>query len=164
MESNQVFLYKWNEYLEDCGSLRAIHNQYKVDNIFAKKYKFRVLEWEGYFMGYGSFKHSLVHHEGMMIKMMPTDTTSEDPDILIFKGNKKDIRDIQKISQQFNRGQKLIFKIRLRAPGDEYIPHLAEVEEISKAPGENLLDEDGLAKIERYKFKRKGMFGKKGQK
>lgn len=140
-----------------------IHNEYKVDNDFEKKYKFRIIEWEGFFMGYGTIVHSLIEYDGIMIKMKPTDAKEDGADILIYRGITPDTKNLVDLSKQFKTGQKVIFKIRLRAVGDEVVPHVAEVEEIRAAPGGVYMEEKDLAGIEKYVFKKKKnkMFGKK---
>ena len=63
----------WKDYLEDCGSLRIIHNQFRADNLFQKTFQNRIVEWDTYISGFREYPETM--RRELYFKMSPTDST-----------------------------------------------------------------------------------------
>ena len=152
LKSPEIHTFTWEQYLQDCGSLKIIHNQYRADNLFAKKYKYRLVEWEGYFQQYGMVVQDFRQHEGALIKMKPTDSTEESSDILLTEIKDRALLGRLK-GNEVEAGKKVIMKLRLSFIGDEELPHRAILEELKETAEKATLDE--ISKFPKFEFKKK---------
>lgn len=72
LSDHKIYDIGWEEVLQDCGSLKLIHNQFKADNLFQKKYMYRTVEWEAYYVSMEEDR--ILNRMQVYFKMDPTDT------------------------------------------------------------------------------------------
>lgn len=163
--------FSWETYLEDCGSLRVLRNQFRADDEFDKKYKYNLVEWSGYYAGHDEYLIDNMNVQGIKIKMDPTDTNTL-ADLLVTKivsGSQEKFDselkvatkgDLARLDDNFKLGEQVTLLMRIYHIGNEEIPHLVEVKNIKRAAGNRQVSEEGLKQIEAYKFTSKRIFNR----
>lgn len=143
--------FSWEDYIEDCGSLRITSNEFKTDNIFLGKYKGTKIQWEGYFMGKTLQVVQGEEKKSLHVKMNPTD--SVDYDVLLYSSGKQD-----DLFDKLKEGDFFKFSGIVRGIGNENRPHLIEYTSLEN-PTKNL-DLVELKNLPRFEFKKNSrMFG-----
>lgn len=144
----KVYSYSWEDYLEECGSLRVLRNQFRADNVFSKEYKFRNVEWEGYFTGVTADPFTGIH--GVSIKMKPTDSVNN----MDLFAQLLDQQERARIQGEYKFGEKVNLHLRFDIIGNEDRAHKFYLNKISHHPSNEMISLEGLSEFPIYEFKK----------
>jgi len=124
----------WEKYIEDCGKSLYINNGVRAKKNFEEIYKLNYVEWEGAFINIQKkvdpFTSSVDHYH-LYVKMIPTDSSGEYPDIT-FRFSHHFFRENQKHLEDLKPGDIIQFKGQFSHIGDEFSFHFLEMLEFKK--------------------------------
>lgn len=116
--------------MEECGSKNMLNNELRTRNKFITKYYGEVVDWEGYFSGRTTFNVDGERYENVFIKMDPTDSNEDSPDIslrVVSNGRAKS-PDLKLLwDQDVKVGQPIKFNAKVMKLGDDDNPHLFQL-------------------------------------
>lgn len=124
----------WERYIEDCGKSLFINNGVRAKKNFDDGYKHNFVEWEGAYINLQKKIDpftSAVDHYHLYVKMIPTDSNGEYPDIT-FRFSHRFFRERQQDLESLQNGDILWFKGQFSHIGDEFSFHFLELLDFRK--------------------------------
>ena len=124
----------WERYIEDCGKSVFLNNGVRAKKNFEDLYKDNFVIWEG---AYTSLQKKIdpftssVDHYHLYVKMIPTDSSGEYPDIT-FRFSYRFYKERHEELESLKSGDIINFKGQFSHIGDEFSFHFLELIEFNK--------------------------------
>ena len=123
---------KWEDFVEDCGRKVIFNNGVRAKRNFESKYAGNIITWNGVLQT--KIDKSRIDDPSIgaafLIKMNPSDSKEEYPDIQLIFFN-KEAEKFKAIFDQAQPGDVVRFKAVMRKMGDEFHYHHFEAQEVS---------------------------------